>query len=172
VPRAALVNDLWDRDIDPQVQRTKTRPLAAKALSVWVAIALAVLMFLCAYGLTFYLNPLSFALCVAAVPVIVLYPLAKRVFPVPQLVLAIAWGFAVLIPWAAVTGTLELATWLLWAAVIFWTWDSIRCTRFLIDNLTSNWGSTPAPSFLASGRPSSSRSFLSPRRYSSPPSAW
>jgi 4-hydroxybenzoate polyprenyltransferase len=116
-----VVNDLWDRDIDPQVQRTKTRPLAAKALSVWVAIALAVLMFLCAYGLTFYLNPLSFALCVAAVPVIVLYPLAKRVFPVPQLVLAIAWGFAVLIPWAAVTGTLELATWLLWAAVIFWT---------------------------------------------------
>lgn len=116
-----VVNDLWDRDIDPQVQRTKTRPLAAKALSVRVAIALAILMFLCAYGLTFYLNPLSFALCVAAVPVIVLYPLAKRVFPVPQLVLAIAWGFAVLIPWAAVTGTLELTTWLLWAAVIFWT---------------------------------------------------
>ncbi|MEM9117217.1 MAG: 4-hydroxybenzoate solanesyltransferase [Cyanobacteria bacterium P01_F01_bin.56] len=116
-----VVNDLWDRDIDPQVQRTRNRPLAAKALSVWVAIALALVMFICAYGLTFYLNRLSFALCVAAVPVIVLYPLAKRVFPVPQLVLAIAWGFAVLIPWSAVTGTLELAAWLLWGAVICWT---------------------------------------------------
>lgn len=116
-----IVNDLWDRDIDPQVQRTRTRPLASKALSVRVAIALAAIAFLCAYGLTFYLNRLSFWLCVAAVPVIVLYPLAKRVFPVPQLMLAIAWGFAVLIPWAAVTGTLELATWILWGAVILWT---------------------------------------------------
>ncbi|MEL6397842.1 MAG: 4-hydroxybenzoate solanesyltransferase [Cyanobacteria bacterium J06626_4] len=116
-----IVNDLWDRDIDPQVQRTRTRPLASKALSVRIAIALAIVAFLCAYGLTFYLNRLTFWLCVAAVPVIVLYPLAKRVFPVPQLVLAIAWGFAVLIPWAAVTGGLELAAWLLWGGVIFWT---------------------------------------------------
>ena len=116
-----IVNDLWDRDIDPQVQRTRTRPLASKALSVRIAVGLVIVAFLCAYGLTFYLNRLTFWLCVAAVPVIVLYPLAKRVFPVPQLVLAIAWGFAVLIPWAAVTGGLELAAWLLWGAVIFWT---------------------------------------------------
>ncbi|MGF1524911.1 MAG: 4-hydroxybenzoate solanesyltransferase [Leptolyngbyaceae cyanobacterium] len=116
-----IVNDLWDRDIDPQVQRTRTRPLAAKALSVRIAIALALIAFVCAYGLTFYLTRLSFWLCVAAVPVIVLYPLAKRVFPIPQLVLAIAWGFAVLIPWSALTGSLELATWLLWGAVVLWT---------------------------------------------------
>lgn len=116
-----IVNDLWDRDIDPQVKRTRNRPLAAKALSVQVAIALALVAFVCAYGLTLYLNRLSFWLCVAAVPVIVLYPLAKRVFPVPQLVLAIAWGFAVLIPWSAVTGSLTLATWLLWGAVVLWT---------------------------------------------------
>lgn len=116
-----IVNDLWDRDIDPQVQRTRTRPLAAKSLSVWVAIALAIVAFLCAYGLSRYLTPFSYWLCVAAVPVIVAYPLAKRVFPVPQLVLAIAWGFAVLIPWSAVTGGLELAAWLLWGAVLLWT---------------------------------------------------
>ncbi len=33
--------------------------------------------------LAFYLNPLSFWLCVAAVPVIIGYPLAKRCFRVP-----------------------------------------------------------------------------------------
>ncbi len=116
-----IVNDLWDRDIDSQVERTRTRPLAEKSLSIWVAIALALVAFLCAYGLTLYLNRLSFWLCVAAVPVIVVYPLAKRVFPVPQLVLAIAWGFAVLIPWSAVTQTLEPAAGWLWAAVVWWT---------------------------------------------------
>ncbi|QKD83134.1 4-hydroxybenzoate solanesyltransferase [Thermoleptolyngbya sichuanensis A183] len=116
-----VINDLWDRNIDPQVQRTKTRPLASRALSVRTGIAVALVSMLCAYGLSLYLNPLSFWLCVAAVPVIVLYPLAKRVFPVPQLVLSLAWGFAVLISWSAVTGTLEPETWLLWGATVLWT---------------------------------------------------
>ena len=116
-----VVNDLWDRNIDTQVERTRNRPLAAKALSVKVGIAVALVALFCAWGLSLYLQPLSFWLCVAAVPVIVLYPLAKRVFPVPQLVLSIAWGFAVLICWSAVTGTLEFATWLLWAATVLWT---------------------------------------------------
>jgi len=116
-----VVNDLWDKDIDTQVERTRNRPLAAKALSVKVGIGVALVSFFCAWGLSFYLNPLSFWLCVAAVPVIVLYPLAKRVFPVPQLVLSIAWGFAVLISWSAVTASLTFATWLLWAATVLWT---------------------------------------------------
>ncbi|NJP10287.1 MAG: 4-hydroxybenzoate solanesyltransferase [Leptolyngbyaceae cyanobacterium RU_5_1] len=124
-----VVNDLWDRDIDPKVQRTRSRPLASRALSVKVGLGIALVAFICAWILSLYLNPLTFWLCVAAVPVIVLYPLAKRVFPVPQLVLAIAWGFGVLISWSAVscgsevasTPCLGAATWLLWGATVFWT---------------------------------------------------
>ncbi|WP_036478171.1 4-hydroxybenzoate solanesyltransferase [Myxosarcina sp. GI1] len=116
-----VVNDLWDRDIDPQVARTKTRPLASRALSVKVGIVILAIALACAAGLAVYLNPLSFYLCVAAVPVIILYPLAKRVFPIPQLVLSVAWGFGVLISWTAVTGNLEPSTWLLWGATVAWT---------------------------------------------------
>ncbi len=116
-----VVNDLWDRNIDPQVQRTRSRPLASRALSVRTGVVVLVLSLACAWGLSLYLNPLSFWLCVAAVPIILLYPLAKRVFPVPQLVLSLAWGFAVLISWSAVTATLEPATWLLWGATVLWT---------------------------------------------------
>lgn len=116
-----VINDLWDRNIDPEVERTKNRPLASRALSVKVGIAVAIISFVCAAGLAFYLNPLSFWLCVAAVPVIVLYPGAKRVFPVPQLVLSIAWGFAVLISWSAVTKNIMQPTWLLWGATVLWT---------------------------------------------------
>jgi 4-hydroxybenzoate polyprenyltransferase len=124
-----VVNDLWDRNIDPKVQRTRNRPLAARSLSVTVGLVVALVSFVCAWGLSLYLNPLTFWLCVAAMPVIVLYPGAKRVFPVPQLVLAIAWGFAVLISWSAVscgmtpaaTPCLGSATWLLWGATVLWT---------------------------------------------------
>jgi 4-hydroxybenzoate polyprenyltransferase len=116
-----VINDLWDRNIDPQVERTRNRPLAARTLSIKVGIAIAFIALACAAGLAFYLNVLSFWLCVAAVPVIILYPLAKRVFPIPQLVLSLAWGFAVLISWSAVTGSLNEAAWVLWGATLSWT---------------------------------------------------
>ncbi len=116
-----VINDLWDRDIDRQVDRTKNRPLAERSLSIQVGIAVLVAAGLCAFLLSTYLNPLSFGLCFAAVPVIVIYPACKRFFPVPQLVLSIAWGFAVLIPWSAVTGGLDRHAWELWTAVIAWT---------------------------------------------------
>ena len=116
-----VINDLWDKDIDPQVARTKTRPLASRALSVKVGLVIFTIALICAAILAFYLNPLSFILCVIAVPFIIFYPLAKRVFPLPQLVLSLAWGFAVLISWTAVTGEIEPATWILWGATVAWT---------------------------------------------------
>ncbi|BAQ61184.1 4-hydroxybenzoate polyprenyltransferase [Geminocystis sp. NIES-3708] len=116
-----VINDLWDRNIDNQVERTKNRPLASRALSIKVGIIVFIISLTCAAGLAFYLNSLSFWLCVASVPFIICYPLAKRVFPIPQLVLSIAWGFAVLISWSAVTGNLTFNTWVLWGATITWT---------------------------------------------------
>lgn len=116
-----VVNDLWDRDIDPQVARTKNRPLAERSLSIQVGIGVLIVATICAFLLSTYLTPLSFGLCFAAVPVIAIYPACKRFFAVPQLVLSIAWGFAVLIPWSAVTGNLDSYAWELWAAVIAWT---------------------------------------------------
>ncbi len=125
-----VVNDLWDRNIDPQVERTKSRPLAARALSVKVGLVVASIAFVCAAVLALYLNPIGWWLCVAAVPVIVAYPLAKRAFPVPQLVLSLAWGFAVLISWSAascgapgasIATCLGRDTYLLWGATVLWT---------------------------------------------------
>lgn len=123
-----VANDLWDRNIDPHVERTRDRPLASRALSVKVGIVVGLISLLCAAGLAVFLNPLTFWLCVAAVPVILLYPAAKRVFPVPQFVLSIAWGFAVLISWSAVScsatsnpACLPQPMWLLWGATVLWT---------------------------------------------------
>ena len=116
-----VINDFWDKDIDPQVDRTKNRPLASRALSVKVGIGIFLVALVCAAILAFYLNALSFWLCVASVPFIICYPLAKRVFPIPQLVLSICWGFAVLISWSAVTASLITPTWYLWGATVAWT---------------------------------------------------
>ena len=122
-----VVNDIWDRNLDSKVERTKSRPLASKRLSLAVGVVVGLTGLACAFVLATLLNPVTFALCVAAVPVIGLYPGAKRVFPVPQLILALAWGFAVLISWTAVTGQSndrpiwEPAMFYLWAATVLWT---------------------------------------------------
>jgi 4-hydroxybenzoate polyprenyltransferase len=126
-----IANDLWDRRIDPQVERTRTRPLADGRVGVTEAVALLVLALLAAlavvvWGLPEASRGLCLQLALAALPPVLLYPSAKRWFGYPQLVLALCWGFAVLIPWAAAAGGLSgaaggaplLFTWL---ATLSWT---------------------------------------------------
>ena len=103
-----IANDLWDRTIDPLVDRTKTRPLADGRIRVGTARALLLVCLLAALAVLFALpgpsRPLCVVLALACLPLVLLYPTAKRWFPLPQLVLALCWGFAVLIPWAALSG--------------------------------------------------------------------
>ena len=85
-----------------------------------LVLALAVVLSLPAQGLL-----LCFQLALLALPPILLYPSAKRWFPFPQAVLAICWGFAVLIPWAAFTGSVSPSVPLIscWLATLCWTFS-------------------------------------------------
>ena len=122
-----IANDLWDRKIDSQVSRTKFRPLAAGSIRLSTAWNLLILMLLLSL-LTVLLLPsegkvLCIILALIALPPILLYPSAKRWFSYPQALLAICWGFAVLIPWAAAQGDLSGGFPLLfcWAATLAWS---------------------------------------------------
>jgi len=127
-----VANDLWDRSIDPLVDRTKGRPLADGRLRVATAWRLLALCLLASLAVVLALpipgRTLCLLLALACLPPVLLYPSAKRWFPFPQLVLALCWGFAVLIPWAAMGGAegfspgegggVLLLTWL---ATLSWT---------------------------------------------------
>jgi 4-hydroxybenzoate polyprenyltransferase len=122
-----VANDLWDRRIDPLVERTRQRPLASGRVRVASAVLLLVLCLLLALAVVLLLplpgRQLSLQLALLALPPVLLYPSAKRWFPFPQLVLALCWGFAVLIPWAAASGNLA-GGWpllLVWLATLLWT---------------------------------------------------
>jgi len=127
-----IANDLWDRRIDPLVERTRGRPLASGRVGVVPAVLLLLFCLLFALAVVLALPAAGRGLClllsVAALPPVLLYPSAKRWFPLPQLVLAFCWGFAVLIPWAAASGSLmetgPTGGWTLgltWLATLAWT---------------------------------------------------
>ena len=124
-----IANDLWDRRIDRNVERTKQRPLAQGSLSVAQAVAVLIVLLIISLGVVLNLpdsvRNLCLALACLALPPILIYPSAKRWFAYPQAVLALCWGFAVLIPWAAQTGDLN-GGWPLagcWVATLLWTFS-------------------------------------------------
>ena len=87
-----VFNDLADREIDQKIQRTKQRPLASGALSPSQALGFAAMIVLLAFGLVWFLNPLTIALSPIALLLAAMYPFAKRRIHIPQFVLGVAFG--------------------------------------------------------------------------------
>ena len=115
-----VVNDLWDRDLDRQVERTAGRPLASGALRARHARVFLALVLAAALLILLQLNRAAQWLGVASLVPVVLYPLAKRVTDWPQAVLGVIFSWAAPMGYAAVTGGLDGAALALWAAGFFW----------------------------------------------------
>lgn len=114
------VNDFADRDFDPHVERTRDRPLAARVIKPWEALAVAAALFLVAFVLVLQLNALTVMLAVVALGLTVVYPFLKRVFHFPQAWLGIAFGFSIPMAFAAQYGKLAPVAWVLMIGNMFW----------------------------------------------------
>lgn len=115
-----VVNDLWDRDLDRQVERTRGRPLASGAVSTRGALALLLLLLLIGLVVLLQLPWAAVWLGIASLVPIALYPLAKRVTDWPQAVLGIVFSYAAPMGWVAATGALTMPGLLLWLAGFCW----------------------------------------------------
>ncbi|HEV7265263.1 MAG TPA: 4-hydroxybenzoate octaprenyltransferase [Falsiroseomonas sp.] len=139
-----VVNDLWDRDLDRQVERTRGRPLASGAVTPMQA--LGFLTGLCAIGaaVLFQLSWAAILVGLGSLVLIGLYPLAKRVTDWPQAVLGLVFSWAAPTGWAAATGGLHPAAFALWAAGFFWIlgYDTIYAHQDREDDATVGIRST------------------------------
>jgi 4-hydroxybenzoate polyprenyltransferase len=114
------INDWADRDFDRHVARTRDRPLTAGLIRPREALMLFAGLSLVALLLVLPMNRLTWALAVVAAFLAGSYPFTKRFLAIPQAYLGIAFGFGIPMGFAAVTGALPLAAWLMLAANIFW----------------------------------------------------
>jgi len=123
VMRAAgcVINDFTDRNIDPHVQRTRDRPLAARRVSPSEALLLFALLLAVALYLVTRLDLLTVKLACIGALLTVSYPLFKRFFPMPQLYLGISFGgWSVPMAFAAQSGALPRVAWVLYIAAVIW----------------------------------------------------
>ena len=114
------INDYADRDFDGQVERTAQRPLATGAVTPGEAVGVFVALSLLAFCLVLFLNTLTILNSFIAVALAAVYPFMKRFTHLPQLVLGIAFGWAVPMAFTALQNEIPPVAWWLFAATVTW----------------------------------------------------
>ena len=114
-------NDLVDRDLDAQVERTRNRPIPAGQVTPRQAAAFVVAQCLVGLAVLLSFNPFAIATGFASMIFVAIYPFMKRVTSWPQAVLGLAFAWGALMGWAALFGSLAWPAFALYAAAILWT---------------------------------------------------
>ena len=131
-----VYNDIVDRDLDSQVERTRLRPLASRRISLGAAWAL--LTGLCLVGLVVLLALETTAqyIALASLVPVAAYPFMKRITWWPQAWLGLVFSWGALVGWPAVTGQFAAAPLLLWIGSIFWVigYDTIYAIQDVEDD--------------------------------------
>ena len=121
---AGAINQYLDRDLDAKMARTARRPIPSGRITPQNALLYGLLLITGGVLiLGFWVNWLAAGLALAgALYYVVLYTaLLKRNTTLNIVIGGGAGAVPVLVGWAAVTGTLSLEAWLLFAIVFYWT---------------------------------------------------
>ncbi|MBS0193800.1 MAG: 4-hydroxybenzoate octaprenyltransferase [Proteobacteria bacterium] len=116
-----VINDYADRWLDPQVARTRDRPLATGAVSGRAALALFAVLMLAAFALVLLTNRLTVELSVVGLALAMSYPYLKRYTYLPQVYLGLAFGWGIPMTFAATQGAVPTLGWLLFLANVVWS---------------------------------------------------
>lgn len=120
-------NDIFDRDIDSKVERTRFRPLTSGQLTLKNALWFVLAQLVVCALLLFALNEYSRWLAVVLMPIIIVYPLCKRFTYWPQVVLGIGFNWGMLMAWSDTQNAVPLAAVAMWLGAVLWQvgYDSI-----------------------------------------------
>jgi 4-hydroxybenzoate polyprenyltransferase len=115
-----VYNDIVDRNLDIQVERTRLRPLASRRISVASAVGLIALLCLAGLVVLLQLKWVAALVALASLAPVAAYPFMKRITWWPQAWLGLVFSWGALVGWPAVRGSLDLPAILLWSGSIAW----------------------------------------------------
>ena len=118
------INDMWDRNIDKAVERTKDRPITSGQVTMFDALVFLGGQLGLGLLILLELNWYSVLLGAASMGLVVTYPVMKRFTYYPQFVLGLAFNWGALLGWSSINGICNWSVVLpLYAAGISWTYD-------------------------------------------------
>lgn len=113
-------NDITDRDLDGQVERTRSRPIPAGQVSVPQAMAFLIVQALIGLAVLLQFNRFAIMTGIASLIIVAIYPFMKRITWWPQVVLGLAFSWGALMGFAVTLGRIDLTALVLYAGSIAW----------------------------------------------------
>lgn len=139
------INDMWDKNLDKAVARTKNRPLARGDLTYGQATTFLAGQLSAGLAVLTQFNWYSILLGASSLSLVIVYPLMKRITHWPQAVLGLAFNWGALLGWSAVGGSVDWSVCLpLYAGGVAWTlvYDSIYAHQDKLDDVNVGIKST------------------------------
>ncbi|MGY9012853.1 MAG: 4-hydroxybenzoate octaprenyltransferase, partial [Rhodobacterales bacterium] len=129
-------NDITDRKIDAEVERTRSRPLPSGQTTVKASVIWMTVQTTLAFAILLTFNATAITLGILALVPATIYPFAKRFTWWPQVFLGLAFNWGALLAWTAHSGSLAPPAVLLYAGGIFWTlfYDTIYAHQDIEDD--------------------------------------
>ena len=115
-----IINDYFDQDFDSKVERTKNRVLATKEVSNQEALILFGLMIILSFVLLLMLEMKIIMFAIFSFFLLMIYPLSKRYFKIPQLILGMAFGSSIPMVFILEKGLIDFDCILLYILTIAW----------------------------------------------------
>ena len=139
-----IINDLMDQDIDSKIERTATRPLASNKITNFNAVIFLFMLLIIGLLILLQFKTPSILVGLLCTPLIVLYPLMKRITFWPQLFLGIIFNWGVIICSVEFFGTITNEYLILYLACVLWTigYDTIYAYQDLKDDKKNSIKST------------------------------
>ena len=130
------INDFFDKDLDKKVKRTKNRPLAKNLLSHIDVLCFIVFQLILGLLILVNFNAKVIFFSLLIFPMVVMYPLFKRVTNFPQVILGLVFNWGVLIGFLTQNNQLDLGVIYLYLSGIFLTiaYDTIYAFQDISDD--------------------------------------
>tara|TARA_B100001250_G_scaffold190210_2_gene163389 strand:+ start:1519 stop:2370 length:852 start_codon:yes stop_codon:yes gene_type:complete len=131
-----IINDYFDQDFDKKIERTKDRVLAKQKISNQEALILFSLLIIFCFILLLMLNLEILLLAIFSLFLLIMYPLTKRYFKIPQLILGMAFGSSIPMVFILEKGVIDTNCILLYLLTILWavTYDTYYAMADKVDD--------------------------------------
>jgi 4-hydroxybenzoate polyprenyltransferase len=113
-------NDITDRHLDAQVERTRSRPIPAGQVTVTQAAIFLVAQALVGLAVLLQFNSFAIGVGIGSLAIVAIYPFMKRITYWPQVTLGLAFSWGALMGFAVILGRIDATAVLLYAGSIAW----------------------------------------------------